>query len=86
MVTRKTAEGKVYGPEQQVTAEQAIRIWTLGGAYVSFEDDIKGSIETGKLADFIILSDDPTKVAPDAIKDVRVEKTVIGGKVVFDGK
>lgn len=86
MVTRKTAEGKVYGPEQKVTVEQAIRIWTLGGAYASFEDDIKGSIETGKLADFIILSDDPTKVSPDTIKDVRVEKTIIGGKVVFDGK
>jgi predicted amidohydrolase YtcJ len=86
MVTRKTAEGKVYGPEQKVTVEQAIRIWTLGGAYASFEEDIKGSIETGKLADFIILSDDPTKVPSDNIKDVRVEKTVIGGKIVFEGK
>jgi predicted amidohydrolase YtcJ len=84
MVTRRTAEGKVYGPEQKVSVEQAIRIWTLGGAYASFEDDIKGSIEPGKLADFVILSADPTKVPPDAIKDVRVEKTVIGGKIVFE--
>ena len=85
MVTRQTAEGKVYGPEQKVTVEQAIRIWTLGGAYASFEDDNKGSIEIGKLADFIILSDNPTKIPPDTIKGIRVEKTIIGGKVVFEG-
>jgi len=84
MVTRTTAEGKTYGPEQRVTAEQAIRIWTLGGAYASFEDDIKGSIEVGKLADFVILSDDPTQVPADTIKDMRVEKTIVGGKVVFE--
>jgi predicted amidohydrolase YtcJ len=84
MATRQTAEGKVYGPEQKVTVEQAIRIWTLGGAYASFEEDVKGSIETGKLADFVILSADPTKVPLDTIKDVRVEKTIIGGKVVFE--
>ena len=84
MVTRKSAEGKVYGPEQRVSVEQAIRVWTLGSAYASFEEDIKGSIEAGKLADFVILSDDPTKVPPDTIKDIQVEKTIIGGEVTYE--
>ena len=84
MVTRKTAEGKVYGPEQNVAPELAIRIWTLGSAYASFEEDIKGSIEAGKLADFLILSGDPTEVPPDAIKDIKVEKTIIGGEILHE--
>ena len=83
MVTRKTAEGKAYGPEQKVTVETAIRIWTMGSAYASFEEDIKGSIEVGKLADFVILSQDPTQVPPDGIKDIHVEKTYVGGKLAF---
>ncbi len=83
MVTRKTAEGRVYGPEQRVSAEEAIRIWTLGSAYASFEEDIKGSIEVGKLADLVILSGDPTQTPPDEIKDIRVEMTIIGGEVVY---
>jgi len=84
MVTRTSAEGKVYGPKQRITAEEAIRIWTLGSAFASFEEDIKGSIEVGKLADFVVLSDDPTKVDPFTIKDIRVEKTIIGGKIVYE--
>ena len=83
MVTRTSAEGKVYGPKQKVTAEEAIRIWTMGSAYASFEEDIKGSIEVGKLADFVILSADPTKVDPFTIKDIKVEKTIIGGKIAY---
>ncbi|MHC4535628.1 MAG: amidohydrolase [Planctomycetota bacterium] len=83
MVTRKTAEGKVYGPEQKVSVEDAIRIWTMGSAYASFEENIKGSIETGKLADFVILSRNPMQVAPDSIMDIEVEKTFVGGKLVF---
>ena len=84
MVTRTSAEGKVYGPKQRVTAEEAIRIWTLGSAYASFEEDIKGSIEVGKLADFVVLSADPTKVDPFTIKNIEVEKTIIGGKTVYE--
>ena len=83
MVSRKTAEGKVYGSEQKVSVEDAIRIWTMGSAYASFEEDIKGSIETGKLADFVILSRNPTQVSPDSIKDIKVERTFIGGRQVF---
>ena len=84
MVTRRTAQGRVYGPEQWISVEEAIRVSTLGGAYAAFEEGIKGSIEVGKLADFVILSKDPTKVPPETIKDITVEKTIIGGMVVYD--
>jgi predicted amidohydrolase YtcJ len=83
MVTRKTAEGKVYGPEQKVSVETAIRIWTMGSAHASFEEDIKGSIEVGKLADFVVLSQDPTETPPDRIKDINVERTYVGGRLAF---
>ncbi len=84
MVTRTSAEGKVYGPEQKVSPEQAIRVWTMGSAFSVFEEDIKGSIEAGKLADFVILSADPTVVPVDEIKDIVVNTTVVGGKVVYE--
>ena len=83
MVTRRTAEGKVYGPEQKVSVETAIRIWTMGSAYASFEEDIKGSNEVDKLADFVVLSQDPTQVPPDRIKDINVERTYMSGKLAF---
>jgi predicted amidohydrolase YtcJ len=72
MVTRKDVTGKVYGAGQRVTVEQALRAWTLGGAYASFEEKIKGSIAKGKLADFVVLGADPTKVDAEKIKDVKV--------------
>ena len=84
MVTRTSAEGKLYGPKQRVRAEDALRAWTLGGAFASFAEDRKGSITPGKLADFVVLSDDPTKVEPQSIKDIKIEKTVVGGNIVFD--
>jgi len=83
MVTPTTAEGKAYGPEQKVSVETALRIWTMGSAYASFEEDIKGSIEVGKLADFVVLSQDPTHVQPDRISGIPVEKVYIGGTLAF---
>ena len=84
MVTRTSAEGKVYGAKQRVTAEEALHAWTLGGAFASFAEDHQGSITVGKLADFVVLSADPTRVKSATIKDSALEKTVIGGKVVFE--
>lgn len=84
MVTRKTMDGEVLGPEQKISVEEAIRIYTLGSAYASFEENIKGSVEVGKLADFVVLSNDLTKVDPDTIKDIKVEKTVVGGEIVYE--
>ena len=84
MVTRTSAEGKVYGPEQRISPEEAIRVWTMGSAFSVFEEDIKGSIEAGKLADFVILSSDPTAVPADEIKDITVHMTVVGGRIVYE--
>jgi predicted amidohydrolase YtcJ len=82
MVTRQSAEGKVYGPAQRITLEQALAVWTLGGAYASFEERDKGSIEPGKRADFVVLAASPARVDPLAIKDIAVEMTVIDGRIV----
>jgi predicted amidohydrolase YtcJ len=84
MVNRTSAEGKVYGPKQRCTVEQALRAFTLGSAYAEFAEERKGSIETGKLADFVVLDRDPHKVDPKAIKDIAVLRTVIGGETVFE--
>jgi predicted amidohydrolase YtcJ len=83
MVLRTSAEGRTYGAKQRISVEQALHAWTLGGAYAAFEDDFKGSIVAGKLADFVVLAQDPTQVKPEAIKDIAVEKTFVGGRLVF---
>jgi predicted amidohydrolase YtcJ len=82
-VTRKTDEGKELGPEQRIGVGDAIRCYTLNSAYATFEDDMKGSIEPDKLADFAVLSDDPLGVEPEKIKDITVEMTIVGGRVVY---
>ena len=84
MVTRTSAEGNVYGAEQRISAEEAITVWTMGSAYSTFDEDVKGSIEVGKLADFVILSDDPTNVSPDRIKDIAVQMTFIDGNLAYE--
>jgi len=84
MVTRTSAEGIVIGPNQAVTAEEAISLWTAGGAYASFEETIKGTLESGKLADLVVLSQDPTETDPSKIKDITVAQTMINGKIVYD--
>jgi predicted amidohydrolase YtcJ len=83
MVTRRSAEGKVYGASQRIAAAEALRIWTLGGAYASFEENVKGSIAAAKFADFVVLGADPLAVAPESIKDIAVEMTFVGGWVVY---
>jgi len=84
MVNRTSAEGKVYGPKQRCTVEQALRAFTLGSAYAEFGEEQKGSIEAGKLADFVVLDRDPQKVDAKAIKDIVVLRTVIGGETVYE--
>jgi len=80
MVTRKGENGVGYGVNQRVSVEEAIKVWTLDGAYATFEEHDKGSITAGKLADFAVLRKDPRKVSPDSIKDIIVDATYIGGK------
>jgi predicted amidohydrolase YtcJ len=84
LVNRTSAEGKIYGPKQRCTVEQALHAFTLGSAYAEFAEEHKGSIEAGKLADFVVLDRDPRKVDPRAIKDIAVLRTVIGGETVFE--
>jgi predicted amidohydrolase YtcJ len=83
-VTRKSERGQALSSEQAISPEQALRMYTLAGAYASFEEKLKGSIEVGKLADMVLLGADPTGVAPEQIKDIQVEKTILGGEVVWE--
>jgi predicted amidohydrolase YtcJ len=84
MVTRTGWDGTTWGANQRVTVAEAIRINTLHGAYAAHEETIKGSITVGKLADFVMLSDDPHTVKVDTIKDIRIMRTVVGGGTVFE--
>jgi predicted amidohydrolase YtcJ len=83
MVTRKGWDGKVWGANQRITIEEALRVNTLNGAYNSHEESIKGSITPGKLADFVVLSDDLFTVGEDKIKDLQIVRTVVGGATVY---
>ena len=85
MVTRKDFDGRVWGPSQRITVPEAMRICTMGGAYASFEEDLKGSVTVGKLADFVVLESDPHDADPDAIKEIPVLRTVAGGRVTWEG-
>ena len=82
MVTRKDYAGRVWGPNQRITVAEALKICTMGGAYASFEENLKGSITAGKVGDFVILEKDPHQTDPDAIKHIPVVRTVVGGKTV----
>jgi predicted amidohydrolase YtcJ len=83
MVTRTGWNGETWGANQRVTVEEALRINTINGAYNSHEESIKGSITVGKLADFVVLSDDLFTVPQDKIKDLEIVRTVVGGKTVY---
>ena len=85
-INRKTRSGVDIGSHERLTPMEALRAYTINGAYASFEEDIKGSIETGKLADMVVLSDNPLEVDPWEIRNITVEKTLIGGKIVYEHK
>jgi predicted amidohydrolase YtcJ len=80
LVTRTDYAGRAWGANQKVTVDEALRICTLNGAYASFEERSKGSITPGKLADFVMLAEDPHTVAPEKLKDIKIVRTVVGGK------
>ncbi len=82
-VTRKSRSGQIIGREQRITAEQALRAVTLDAAYQIFEEETKGSIAVGKLADLAVLSENPLQVAPDDIKDIQVLATIKEGVPVY---
>jgi predicted amidohydrolase YtcJ len=85
MVTRTGWDGKTWGSNQKISLDEAIRVNTLNGAYNSHEEDIKGSITAGKLADYVVLAQDLNSIPVNKIKDVKVIRTVVGGKTVYEG-
>lgn len=82
-VTRKSKDGTVFYPEQRMTREEALKSYTLNGAYAAFEEKIKGSITKGKLADIVVLSNDLMDCSEDEILSTEVLYTVVGGKIVY---
>jgi hypothetical protein len=83
-VSRKTEGGDFVLPHEQITALEALKMYTRDAAKATSEERVKGSIEPGKLADLVVLSRDPTKLPADEIKDIEVEMTIVGGDMVWD--
>lgn len=86
-VTRATLDGKNpngWFPEQKLTVAEAVHAYTMGSAYAEFQEQEKGSITPGKLADMVLLSDDIFSIDPVKIRDVKVLQTIVGGKVIWD--
>jgi predicted amidohydrolase YtcJ len=84
MVTRTGWDGTTWGANQRISVSEAIRVNTFNGAYASHEESSKGSLSVGKLADFVMLADDPHTVKPEVIKDIAIGKTVVGGETMYD--
>jgi hypothetical protein len=82
-VNRTTRDGELLGPAERISVFEAFKAYTINAAYCSFEESIKGSIEEGKLADFAVLSENPLTVESEVIKDIRVEATTVGGRLVY---
>ncbi|MCE8533215.1 amidohydrolase [Ruegeria pomeroyi] len=85
-VTRRTRSGDILGPHQRVDVMTALKAMTIWPAWQQFEEDDKGSIEVGKLADFVILSGDPTAVDPETLDQLRVVKTIKENKVIYEAE
>lgn len=83
-VTRKSSSGQVVGPEEAIDMMEAIRVYTINGAYVGKDEDILGSIEPGKFADLIVLDRDILAMDPEELLEIRVLKTIVDGKTVYE--
>jgi predicted amidohydrolase YtcJ len=83
-MTRKARSGQVVALEERTTLEQTIRMYTINGAYASFEEGIKGSLEPGKLADLVVVSGPILGVDPERVRDMRAEMTLVGGEIAHD--
>ena len=82
-VTRKAENGEEVLPQERISPIEALRMYTQAAAYASFDEGIKGSIAVGKLADFALLSTDPTQVPPEEIKGIQVEMAIVGGRIAW---
>jgi predicted amidohydrolase YtcJ len=86
-VTRRTLDGKNskgWVPEQKISVPETVRAYTMGSAYAEFQENVKGSITPGKLADIVMLSRDIFKIDPKEIEKVKVELTMVDGRVVYE--
>jgi predicted amidohydrolase YtcJ len=83
-ITRKTVSGAELNPEQRVTREEALRMWTIDGAYNGFDEKVKGSIEPGKLADMVVIDKEFLTCPVDEIRQIEPVRTVVDGKIVYD--
>ena len=85
-ITRELPDGSIFQPEQRLTREQALQSYTINNAFAAFEEDLKGSIAPGKLADFTVLSKDIMTVAEDKILDAEIVYTILGGEIIYKWK
>jgi hypothetical protein len=83
---RELLSGEVLAPQERLTVRQALALYTRNGAYIGFEEESKGSLEPGKLADFIVVDRDVFSVPVDELKDVRVLKTFVGGELGYSNR
>ena len=83
-VTRKGESGKVFGPEEAVSMKDALTMYTRNGAFITREENIKGSLEPGKLADMVVFPEDLLTVSPDKLLTMKVDMTIVGGRVLYD--
>jgi hypothetical protein len=83
MVTRTGWNGEVWGANQRITVDDALHVYTINGAYATKEEALKGSVTPGKLADYVVLAEDPHTVDPTKIKDIHIVQTVVGGATVY---
>ena len=83
---RKTGAGVVLGPEEALSPDEVLRLYTMGAAYLSFDEKVAGTIEAGKRADFTVLAADPRSIPPEEVADIPFRMTVVGGEVVFSGE
>lgn len=84
VVRREIKSNQVIAPEERVSARQALQMYTVNGAYAGFEETIKGTLETGKLADFVVLDRNPLEIPVDELKDIKVVATFVGGQAIFE--
>ena len=82
-VTRTGHDGKIYGADEGVSVKDAIKSYTFGTAYWNFDDQQRGSLEIGKVADMVILSGNLLTIDPDRIREIQVEKTIVAGTVLY---
>jgi predicted amidohydrolase YtcJ len=85
-VTRRLADGSSFYPEERMSREEALKSYTWNAAYSAFEEQSKGSLEAGKLADVTVLSKDILAVPEEEIRSAKVDLTIVGGKVLYERK